>query len=202
MIAVAANQRVVVGLGNPGKKYELTRHNMGYLVVQGIAGLKGWSFKEHKSLHSLAVKGQIGEAVVHLLLPTTYMNESGRAVRQYLDYYKLAPQSLVVIVDDIALPFGELRVKGSGSAGGHNGLKSISFHLGTEDYVRIRMGIGQELQQGTLADYVLDMFSSKELAELPGIIRQGANVALSLMHEGIEKVMNDVNKKTNKKQLE
>ncbi len=200
MIEKAVKQRVIVGLGNPGRKYELTRHNLGYMVVQGIAQLKGWDFKEQKSLHALTVKGHEGDVMMHLVLPTTYMNESGRAVRQYLDYYKLPKEALVVVVDDIALPFGEMRLRRSGSAGGHNGLKSIALHLGTNDFVRLRMGIGLEQQNGSLVDYVLDTFTQQELGRLPDILRKGITVVQRLMHEALSHVMNDVNKKLTKKQ--
>ena len=129
---------MIVGLGNPGKKYEMTRHNMGYLVVQVFAHKYGWMFKEEKQLNAKIAKGKVRDAVIHLVLPTTYMNESGRAVRKVMDYYKWDIDDLLVIVDDIALPFGEMRLRKMGSAGGHNGLESVQKHVGTTRYARLR----------------------------------------------------------------
>src|SRR5262245_36519769 len=122
---------VVVGLGNPGERYARTRHNMGYMVVQALAEAFGWTFKEERQLKVCVAKGKVDQMTVHLILPMTFMNESGWAVRRYLDLYKLAPRNLRVVCDDIALPFGTLRVRSKGSAGGHNGLKSLETHLAT-----------------------------------------------------------------------
>lgn len=188
-------QIVVVGLGNPGKDYALTRHNLGYLVVQALAHIHGWLFKDEKSFHASVAKGKIGAVSVHLLLPLTYMNESGLAVRRYLDYYKLGCQQVIIVVDDIDLPYGEMRVRLTGSPGGHNGLKSIQAHLGTQDYVRVRMGIGRQKQNETLAEYVLDTFSPEERLGLAVLIEKGAGVAKRLVNEEVSTVMNSVNTK-------
>ena len=187
---------MIVGLGNPGQKYEMTRHNMGYLVAKAFARSEGWSFKEEKRFNSFVAKGRIGEITVSLLLPTTYMNESGIALRRYLDFYRLTPDAVIVVTDDIALPFGELRVREGGSAGGHNGLKSVEAHLGTDGYVRVRMGIQTDQQRESLADYVLDAFSQNELVGLTTFIEKGAAVAKRLvMGDPISAVMNAVNPK-------
>lgn len=146
---------IFVGLGNPGPLYEMTRHNMGFLVVRAFAQRQGWIFKEDKRFKALIVRGFIDGILVHLLLPTTYMNLSGMAVRRYLDFFKLAHDRLVVVTDDIALSFGRLRVKTMGSAGGHNGLKSVEAYLGTSRYIRLKMGIGHPGEK-VLSDYVLD----------------------------------------------
>jgi PTH1 family peptidyl-tRNA hydrolase len=190
----ATRQHLIIGLGNPGKEYELTRHNLGFLVVQGVAHVNKWEFKEQRTFQALAAKGQIGDQTVHLLLPTTYMNLSGQAARKYMDYYKIGPEAVLVVADDVDLPFGELRVKASGSAGGHNGLKSIESCLGTQNYARLRMGIGQKQPNGTLADYVLGNFTKEEFGALPNVIQQGVNVVMRLMNESIAQVMNAVNK--------
>lgn len=189
-------QIVVVGLGNPGKEYALTRHNMGYLVVQSLAHMQGWVFKEDKSFNARVAKGRIDNILVHLLLPLTYMNESGHSVRRYLDFYKLDPKQLIVVVDDIALSYGQLRVRSNGSAGGHNGLKSIQAHLNTQEYVRLRMGIGQRQEHRTLAEHVLDTFSPEERLELAAFAERGVGVLKRLIKEEISAVMNAVNTNT------
>ncbi len=192
-------QFVIVGLGNPGKKYSMTRHNLGFLVVQAFADLQGWSFKdEAKHLASVA-KGKVENHVIHLLLPQTYMNLSGQSVRRYLDYYQLTPSSVRVVTDDIDLNFGELRVRNVGSAGGHNGLKSIQAYLNTQHYVRLRMGIGKHSEQeqsGELADYVLDTFTTEENKQLPSFVERGVAVLNRLITEDVSVVMNAVNKKS------
>lgn len=178
MVEISPKQRVIVGLGNPGKQYALTRHNLGYLVVQALAITQKWDFKEDKQSHAYFVRGQIQGVPIHLILPKTFMNESGQAVRRYLDFFKLKPENLVVVSDDIALPFGDLRLRMTGSAGGHNGLKSIQTHLGTQDYVRLRMGIGPKPVEMSLADYVLANFSKEELGVLESFIAKGVDVLM------------------------
>lgn len=193
-------QYVIVGLGNPGKAYALTRHNMGYLVVQAFGDAQGWTFREEKHFQALVTKGKIGHTTVHLLLPLTYMNLSGRAVKPYLDFYKLGSDSLIVVVDDIALAFGEMRVRSFGSAGGHNGLKSIQAHLQTQHYVRLRMGIGYDPSHRSLVDHVLDTFTSEERLVLPGLIESGVAIVKRMINEPVSLVMNTVNKKLKKEE--
>lgn len=164
---------VIAGLGNPGKKYELTRHNLGYLVVLELAAIYGWSFKNETEFNAKVATGRILDHKIHLLLPTTYMNESGRAVKRYLDYYGFKNNELLVVSDDVALPFGEMRLRKDGSSGGHNGLKSIESHLGTREYARLRMGVGPNLTAGTLADYVLENFKLEELKLLAEFVQKG-----------------------------
>lgn len=195
MTEKAEKQVVVVGLGNPGSNYAMTRHNMGYLVVQALAHALGWNFKEDKQFISSVTKGKIDGIVIHLLLPQTFMNESGQALRRYLDYYKLAPRNVVVVTDDVDLDFGQLRVRNMGSPGGHNGLKSIQAYLQTQHYVRLRMGIGRDRQKGILADYVLDTFSKEEKECLPEYILEGMKVLKRLIGEEVTVVMNSVNKR-------
>lgn len=172
---------VIAGLGNPGKKYELTRHNLGYLVVQEIAAIHGWSFKEETEFNAKVATGRILDNKIHLLLPTTYMNESGRAVRRYLDFYKYTADELLVVSDEVALPFGDMRLRFTGSAGGHNGLKSIQTHLGTSEYARLRMGVGADYTDKTLADHVLDTFRPEELKHLAAFVQKGAAFIEQLM---------------------
>lgn len=187
---------MIIGLGNPGQKYEMTRHNMGYLVAKMFARTEGWNFKEEKKFNSFVAKGKIGEVTVAVLLPTTYMNESGLAARRYLDFYRLTPSDIIVVSDEVAIPFGVMRLREAGSAGGHNGLKSVEAHLGTDRYLRLRMGIHTDLQRETLADYVLDAFSQKELVELTQFIEKGAQVLKRLlMGDPVSIIMSGVNPK-------
>lgn len=185
--------RLFVGLGNPGKKYELTRHNIGFMVLQELALNLGVQFKEKPQVQGWIAKTAWKETTIHLLMPTTYMNESGQAVRRYMDYVKLVPDNLVVIVDDVALPYGHMRLKTEGGAGGHNGLKSIEAYLGTQRYARLRMGIGYH-GMGSLADYVLDNFTPEEQKVLPSYVKQAVDVLKQLVNESITEVMKTVNK--------
>lgn len=190
-------QIVVVGLGNPGKQYEMTRHNIGFLVVRALAEKIGIAFKDHRRISALVGKGEHEGATVHLVMPTTYMNLSGVAVQQYLNYYKLGVEDLLVIVDDVALPFGKMRLRPLGGAGGHNGLKSIEQHLGTQSYLRLRMGVGDR-DHGTLTDHVLGGFSVEERKALPAFVDQGGAVALGLLSHDVESMMQEFNAKNNK----
>lgn len=188
----------IVGLGNPGKKYELTRHNIGYLVVQAFARLNGWSFKEETRYEAQVAVGDIGGIRVHLLLPTTYMNESGRALMKYHNFFKIDNAVVLAVVDDIDIPFGMMRLREKGSAGGHNGLKSLEKYLGTQEYVRLRLGIDAQKGGKDLADHVLSRFSASEMSELSCFIDKAVEVLLKVIREGVPLVMNEVNKKITK----
>jgi PTH1 family peptidyl-tRNA hydrolase len=187
--------QIFIGLGNPGKMYVNTRHNLGFKVVEELAVSLNCSFKEVKQFNANVAKGIFNGNQVHLIQPLTYMNLSGWSVRQYLDYYKLSTDRIVVICDDIALDFGIIRLRNKGSAGGHNGLKSIIAYLGTDEFVRMRMGIGDYRDKEGLADYVLNTFTADELGMLNEFIKYGAAVLKELMTDPIAKVMNRVNTK-------
>lgn len=193
---------VVVGLGNPGKQYRLTRHNIGFLVAENLSCAYGLPFKAEKHFNAFAVKGGVGHQTLHILMPTTYMNESGRAVRAYLDYHKLKAESLIVIADDVALPFGFVRIREGGGTGGHNGLKSLEAYLGTTQYARVRMGVGKKPPSIPLADYVLSPFNAEEQAKLPAFVELGANVVKRLFTENIATVMNAVNTRLESKPVD
>jgi len=201
VIETNRKQLVVIGLGNPGKKYETTRHNVGFMVLQAFARLMGWSFKEEKRFEAQVTKGQIGNVIVHLILPMTYMNESGRAVRRYLDFYRLDADVAFAISDDVDQPLGSMRFRPEGSAGGHNGLKSLEKYMGTKNYARLRIGIGAKLPMQDLADHVLSHFTGQEVDELGSVIDQGVKIILRMaQEESVASIMNGVNKKvkTNK----
>lgn len=184
---------LIVGLGNPGKTYEDTRHNIGFRVMKAFAAKYGISF--HPAL--VRAKGSLGEGKVkdkkvYLLLPLTYMNESGLSVRKCVDYYKISPDSLIVVADDVALPFGRLRLRMQGSSGGHNGLKSVEAHLGTQEYMRLRIGVSDR-QSGDLSDHVLGQFTKEEQKELPAIVDRAIHTLEVWLSEGMEVAMHEAN---------
>lgn len=186
----AVVEQLIVGLGNPGKKYAGTRHNVGFLVVDRLAG-RG-SAQWQPSLKWKAEVARTGEVL--LCKPLTFMNESGRAVRALADFYKLAPSQCIIIYDDVALPFGSLRIRRSGSAGGHNGMKSIIACLGTQDFPRVRIGVGEPGGK-QLASHVLGSFSGAELQELPLHIEHAADAVDAVRIRGVDAAMAEWNGK-------
>lgn len=166
---------LVVGLGNPGSAYEGTRHNVGFQVVKMWAAKQDLSFRAAAHLSAELAQGKVGEMKVLLLLPMTYMNSSGEAVRLCVDYFKVSLEDLLIVCDDIALPLEEMRLRLEGSAGGHNGLKSIEAHLGTQKYPRLRIGIGDRAE-GDLSDHVLGRFTEQESRLLPEIFTRAVEV--------------------------
>ena len=186
---------VIVGLGNPGMKYEGTRHNMGFDVVDRLV-------VEHKipqagtKFHSLYGNGWIGSERVVLAKPLTYMNLSGTAVRELVDFYKLDPsRELIVITDDIALEPGRIRIRKQGSAGGQNGLKHIIQCLGTQEFIRVRVGTGAKPEGWDLVDWVLSRFSKEDRALVDKAIVEAANAVTAIVTDGIDAAMNKYNKK-------
>lgn len=169
------NTKLIVGLGNPGKKYTYTRHNLGFLIVEAYAKKYYLDFRTERDRQGEVAKGVILEKNVTLLMPMTYMNESGRSVRMTVDYYKIPTDQVMIISDDVAIPFGSFRMREKGSAGGHYGLKSIEAHLGTQDYPRLRAGVGDRLH-GDLSSHVLSKFTEAEIKDLPKIIDEGIDL--------------------------
>lgn len=166
-----SNKALIVGLGNPGKKYEMTRHNFGKIALSAFADKHHLFFKKERELEGEMSKGSVKEKQVFLLFPTTYMNLSGQAVKKTLNFYKIPEDHLLVLIDDAALPFGALRYRAKGSSGGHNGLKDIEEKLGTQEYQRLKIGIGGP-QVGALEDYVLAPFTKEEQEKIPEITTQ------------------------------
>ena len=179
-----------VGLGNPGRAYENTRHNLGFMTVAKFAEDLGWSFKREKRLQSLLAKGVINGVTVVLLQPETYMNLSGQAVRNTMDYYKIESIEIVVVCDDMAVPFGTLRFRPKGSSGGHNGLKSIIGSLGSDQFARLRMGIGKVKidNKQSIEDFVLSPFSYEEFQTLDGFIKKGVETLISMTRLSLQGV--------------
>lgn len=198
MVEELGEERLIVGLGNPGKKYEMTRHNMGFLALQAFAKEHGWSFKEEGRFQALVAKGKVGKISVHLLMPTTYMNESGRAVRAFIDYYRFTPSQIIVVNDDVELDFGAIRLRPTGSAGGHNGLKSIEACLGTRHYTRLRLGIGRGEKREALANHVLDNFNREEKDQLHGFLQRAVKALELILTADIATAMQTVNAKIKK----
>ena len=160
---------LIAGLGNPGKKYEKTRHNLGFIVVHAFADMNGWTFKKKKDFKGELALGSYASEKVAFLLPATYMNCCGQSVRKAFDFYKIDIEDLLVVADDIYLPFGTVRFRAQGSAGGHNGLKDVEMNLQTQQYSRLRVGIGDR-REGLLEDYVLSGFTEDEQSQLPAVI--------------------------------
>jgi PTH1 family peptidyl-tRNA hydrolase len=184
---------LIVGLGNVGADYENTRHNVGFEVVENLAKVADAPFK-NDSFGSIA-EIKYKSRTFLLLKPNTYMNLSGKAVRYHLQKNQIPIENLLVILDDLALPFGKQRLRPSGSDGGHNGLKSINLLLNNPNYARLRIGIGSNFSRGQQADYVLGKWTSEENKLLPEIIAYAAETVKAFATIGIQFTMNQFNKK-------
>lgn len=186
---------IIAGLGNPGKKYENTRHNIGFITLDYLA--ERHDIKINKIKHKALVgEGRISGQKVLLVKPQTYMNLSGESLREVMDYYKVDIEDMIVVYDDIDLPAGTVRIRKKGSAGTHNGMRSIVQHLG-QDFPRIRMGIGND-RRGDLVDFVLGGFSKEDREVLEPAVERAALAIESYVDEGIEKAMNKYNIKAKK----
>lgn len=192
---------IIAGLGNPGKEYEGTRHNAGFMTIDALAERYNIEVRE-KAHKALIGKGIIEGQRVLLLKPQTYMNLSGESIRSVMDFYKEDPENFFVIFDDVSLEPGQLRIRKKGSAGGHNGIKSIIAHLGTQEFARIKVGVGEKPSQMDLADYVLGHFSKGEKEVMEQAYKDGAAAAAAIMTEGIDDAMNRYNGAAKKKKNE
>ena len=189
----AGAEWLVVGLGNPGEKYENTRHNVGFLTVDELAERARVPVQKLKH-RALTNTLEVGSVKVLLMKPVTYMNLSGEAVGEAARFYKLPPERVLVISDDVSLPVGKLRIRKGGSAGGHNGLKSIIQHLGTDQFPRIKVGVGQKPHPDyDMADWVLSKFAGEDLKTITEDIRKAADAVECLIQEGPDKDMNRFN---------
>ncbi|MCI6887222.1 MAG: aminoacyl-tRNA hydrolase [Lachnospiraceae bacterium] len=185
---------LIAGLGNPTREYDKTRHNVGFSVIDVLADRYriDVSEKKHKALCG---RGVIEGQKVLLVKPQTFMNLSGESLRAAADYYKIEPQDMIVIYDDISLDPGQLRIRLKGSAGGHNGIKNIIAQLGTQEFPRIKVGVGAKPPRMDLADYVLSRFSPEEQKQMDEAFREAAEAAVSMMTDGAERAMNHYNTK-------
>lgn len=183
---------LIVGLGNIGPDYVGTRHNIGFMIADKLAQDCGGAFSSCR--YGDMAKVKVKNCELLLLKPSTFMNLSGVAVRYWMNKEKLPLNQLLILVDDIALPFGTIRIRESGSEGGHNGLKSISEHLGNRNYARLRFGVGNEFAQGRQVDYVLGQFSDEERKELPEKIERAAEAVKAFCLSGAAFAMTHFNK--------
>ena len=190
--------RLVVGLGNPGTKYEGTRHNIGFMALERMASREGFSFRQQSKLHGLAAEHGIGESRLRLLMPQTYMNDSGRSIRAALDWFGFTPEQLLVLVDDMDIPLGRLRLRAQGSAGGHNGLRSTIQHLGTQAFPRLRIGIGAPAdnpaeRRARTVSHVLGPFSRAEQSEVDAVLDGVSEAILRIQRQGLDRAGNWIN---------
>lgn len=186
---------LIVGLGNPDKKYEKTRHNIGFQVIDKMAEKYHIDVKD-KKFKGLVGTGMIDSVKVMLLKPTTYMNRSGESVIEALNFYKLDPQlQMVVVYDDITLAPGNIRVRKKGSAGGHNGIKNIIAHTGTQNFMRVRVGVGEKPQGWDLADYVMGVLDGEDKERVEEAKLDAIEAVSLMIRDEIDKAMNDYNVK-------
>ena len=189
---------VIAGLGNPGREYEGTRHNVGFMTLDALADKYNIDVRE-KAFKGLIGKGGIEGNKVILAKPQTYMNSSGESIRAAADYYKVDPEDILIVYDDISLAPGQLRIRAKGSAGGHNGIKSIIAHLGTQEFPRVKVGVGEKPARMDLADYVLGHFSKEEQATMDDAVKEAADAVCEIVNVGIAQAMNDHNRKKEEK---
>lgn len=186
--------KLIAGLGNPGRDYAGTRHNIGFGVITRISDKYNipLNSKEHKAVCG---KGFIGSEKVILAQPQTFMNLSGESVRSLADYYKIDPEEIIIAYDDIDLEVGQIRVRKKGSAGGHNGMKSIITHLGTNEFPRVKVGVGAKPQGGDLVRHVLGRFSKEDEKVIGEVLDLAMGAVETIVSDGVEKAMNDFNAK-------
>ena len=187
-----AEPLLVVGLGNPGPNYAKTRHNIGFVVADILADRIGSGFKVHKRSGAEVATGRIGGRSVVLAKPRTYMNDSGRQVGPLAKFYSVAPADLIIVHDELDIDFGRIRLKFGGGVAGHNGLRSVSSALGTNDFQRVRIGVGRPPGRKSGATYVLENFTSAERSEVPTICEQAADATELLIELGLEPAQNAV----------
>jgi PTH1 family peptidyl-tRNA hydrolase len=187
-----AEPLLVVGLGNPGPRYETTRHNLGFLVADILADRLGSGFKVHKKSGALVTTGRLGGRSVVLAKPRVYMNESGRQVGPLAKFYSVAPADVIAIHDELDIDFGRIRLKLGGGEGGHNGLRSVASALGTKDFQRVRVGIGRPPGRKDPATFVLENFTAAERPEVGLMCEQAADAAELLLQVGLEAAQNTV----------
>jgi len=192
------NLKLLVGLGNPGIEYDKTRHNVGFMVLEEIARKNNCSFRESKKLFGRTCEYGTGIEKTRLLMPSTFMNESGKSVRSAKDWFHFENHQLIILVDDMDLPLGKIRVRSKGSSGGHNGLKSIINHLGTNEFKRLKIGIGppsyeQKERKTKTISHVLGRFSKEEFIVVNFIIKEIINCIESITSNNWEKITTRLN---------
>ena len=185
--------KLIVGLGNPGSQYTWTRHNLGFLVIEALCAKKKVELRNSASNHGMLSKLEIQDVPCSLLMPTTFMNNSGLSVKKLADRQGIALEDILIICDDLSLSYGKLRIRPSGSAGGHNGLKSIIADLGSNQFARLRMGIDSPKNKAETVDYVLSNFTPVEKKSLPEFINHALDCVTCWVTEGAAVAMNRFN---------
>jgi len=185
---------IIVGLGNPGMKFITTRHNIGFVLIEALA--KKHHIKIDRKKHQAFIgQGVIKGEKVILVKPQTYMNDSGRAVAEVLNFYKKTGKELILIYDDTSLVFGQLRIRKQGSAGGHNGVKSVIAHLGSQVFDRLKVGVGEKPPGWNLSDYMLSRFGTEEMKAMEMFIKESVEAIETIIDSGVDQAMNQYNKK-------
>ncbi|HCL90993.1 MAG TPA: aminoacyl-tRNA hydrolase [Candidatus Atribacteria bacterium] len=189
--------KIVIGLGNPGSKYEFTRHNIGFRIIDSLARDMGIEFNKVKSYYSLISRGMINNHKVMLVKPQTFMNLSGRAVNRVVSYYKIPLQDLLIVYDDLNLELGQVRIRKKGSSGGHKGIESIMQYLNSEDIPRLRIGIGNPSVNYNFdcVSYVLSNFNNDEEDKIAEVIQLSTEAIKTIIEDGFEKAMRKYNRK-------
>ncbi|MFT5886313.1 MAG: PTH1 family peptidyl-tRNA hydrolase [Arcticibacterium sp.] len=191
-IEIDANMKyLIVGLGNIGPQYAFTRHNIGFMALDSIATQEKLHFSMEKLAYHTEWKSK--GRIIHLIKPTTFMNLSGKALKHWMTKLKVSKENVLVLVDDLALPLGKLRLKPKGSSAGHNGLKDIEQNLQSSDYVRLKIGIGSDYPKGRQVDYVLGEFSEDDMIEMAIKLEKVKKMVLSFCFIGVQKTMNSFN---------
>lgn len=190
-----AENILIVGLGNPGKEYQNTRHNAGFMAIDKLADTFGGDFSSWQGNLAQYAKTEYNGKTLYLLKPLTYMNLSGRAVSSFANFYKIPPTQILVIFDDMSLPLGSIRIRREGSAGGQNGMKNIIELLGTQQIARLRIGIGPRPAYFDGKDFVLSKFSSQEEVLLKDALERTVSAVKELLSSGIDAAMTDANRK-------
>ncbi|CQR47482.1 Peptidyl-tRNA hydrolase [Paraliobacillus sp. PM-2] len=184
--------KCIVGLGNPGKKYEDTRHNIGFMVLDELATYNNWKINKSK-FNGLYTMEKMEQTKIILLKPQTYMNLSGDSIRPLMDFYKLEVSDILVVYDDLDLPTGKIRLRQKGGHGGHNGIRSIIDHLGTKNFNRLRIGIDRPSGHASVIDHVLGDFDKSQHLEVQEGIKHAVQACNAWMHKPFQEVMNDFN---------
>ncbi len=191
---------IIVGLGNPGKQYEHTRHNVGFEVIDRLAEKHDILMTERKH-RAFCGKGLIGGQKAMLVKPQTFMNLSGESVKSAVDFYQIGTDELIVVYDDVSLSPGQLRIRRAGSAGGHNGIKNIIAQLGTQEFPRVKVGVGEKPERMDLADYVLSHFSKSEWEMMEEAFKEAADAVEVMIADGADAAMNRFNAKKNEQSI-
>ena len=191
---------LIAGLGNPGARYVGTPHNVGFMVADELATRAGVAFRSQSKMRAWLADVRIGSLQATVMKPATYMNASGEAIAGWLKYFKKDLQALLVVVDDADLPLGRIRIRPRGGSGGHNGLRSIIQHMGGEQFVRVRLGIGRDARRGDMISHVLQPFSKEDQDVVMDMVVRAADAVTMIIEEGTERAMNCYNQAVTQEQ--